>query len=66
MVIINISVKLKKLLDKMKTKKENYNDIIEKLVEDELELNKETIKELELSKKSKSYSHSEIKKRFNL
>ncbi len=66
MVSIGITPEVKKILNNMKSKGESYNDLIEKMIEDELEINNETLKELEKSKKSKSYSHSEIKKRLGI
>ena len=44
--------------------RESYNEIIERMVEDDLELNEKTKKELELARKGKTISHSEVKKRF--
>ena len=66
METIEISDKIKRVLDNMKSKNDNYNDLMEKMIEDEQELNKKTIQELKIAKKGKSYSHQEIKKRFNL
>ncbi len=55
-------------MDKMKIfERETYNDIIELLIEDNLELNEKTKKELEQAKKSKKWiSHEEVKKRLGL
>ncbi|MHA1730197.1 MAG: DUF7557 family protein [Promethearchaeota archaeon] len=44
---IQLSIETKKKLDKLKmSKRETYNDIIENLIEDSLELNEETLKDL--------------------
>ena len=62
---IQISNNIKQTLDKMKMfERESYNEIIERMVEDDLELNEKTKKELELARKGKTISHSEVKKRF--
>ena len=66
MASIEVTPEIKKILDEMKSKGESYNDLIEKMIEDELGLNKRTIKEIEKSKKSQSFTHKEIKKRFKL
>jgi predicted transcriptional regulator len=64
---IQISDKIKILLDKMKMmERETYNDVIERMIEDEAELNEKTKKELEEAKKGKSVSHEEVKKRFGV
>ena len=64
---IQISNEIKSKLEKMKLfSRESYNEIIERILEDELELNKETKKDLEEARKSKGISHEEIKKRFGL
>ena len=64
---IQISDEIKIKLEKMKLfARESYNEIIERMLEDELELNKETKKELEEARKSKGISHEEVKKRFGL
>ena len=63
---IQISNHVKESLNKMKIfERETYNEIIENMIEDNLELNKQTKKELELARKSeKTISHEEVKKRF--
>lgn len=65
---IQISDSVKSVLDKMKMiKRETYNDIIERMIEDDLELNEKTKKELEQRRKSKNFiSHEEVKKRLGL
>lgn len=61
---IQISDDVKNTLDKMKMlERETYNDIIERMLEDDLELNVQTKKEIEERRKEKSISHSEVKKR---
>ena len=60
---IKVSNDVKKHLDKMKMfERETYNDIIELLIEDNLELNEKTKKELEERKNEKTISHEEVKK----
>ena len=64
---IQISDSIKQKLERMKLfARESYNEVIERMVEDELELNEQTKKELEEARKSKSISHDEVKKRFGL
>lgn len=65
---IQISNNVKESLDKMKIfERETYNEVIENMIEDNLELNEKTKKELELARKSeKSISHEEVKKRLGL
>jgi len=65
---IQISNNVKESLDRMKIfERETYNEIIENMIEDNLELNEKTKKELELArKKEKSISHEEVKKRLGL
>ena len=65
---IKISRKVKSLLDKMKLyDRETYNDVIEVLIEDNLEINEKTKMELaERMKNPKLISHVEAGKRFGL
>jgi len=64
---IQISDKVKVILDKMKMmERETYNEVIERMIEDDLELNEKTKKEIEEARKGKSVSHSEAKKRLSL
>ena len=65
---IQISDKVKSILDRMKMiERETYNEIIERMIEDDLEINIKTKKELEERKKSKDFiSHEDVKKRFGL
>ena len=64
---IQISDNVKLVLDKMKMiERETYNDVIERMIEDDLELNQRTKKEIEEARKGKSISHEEVKKRFGL
>ncbi len=64
---IQISNNVKSILDRMKMiERETYNDIIERMIEDNLELNNKTKREIELSRKGKSISHNKVKKRFGL
>ena len=65
---IQISDNVKTILDRMKMmKRETYNEIIERMIEDDLELNERTKKELEKRRKSKDFiSHADVKTRFGL
>lgn len=64
---IQISDNVKLILDRMKMiKRETYNDVIERMIEDDLELNEKTKKEIEEARKGKSISHAEVKKRLGL
>jgi predicted transcriptional regulator len=64
---IQISDNVKSVLDRMKMiERETYNDVIERMIEDDLELNERTKKEIEEARKGKSISHEEVKKRFGL
>jgi len=68
---IQISVELKKLLERFRlSQRDTYNDIIEMLVEDEMELSEETKAEVAAARKQikegKSISHEELKKRLGL
>ena len=65
---IQISDKVKIVLDRMKIiERETYNEIIERMIEDDLEINEKTKKELEERRKSKEFvSHADVKKRFGL
>jgi len=68
---IQISSDLKELLEKMKLyERETYNEIIERLVEDELELSEETKKEIQLAlkeiKQGKYVTHEEAKKKLGI
>ena len=65
---IQITEGVKKTLDKMKMfNRETYNDVLERMIEDELELNAVTKREIEERIKSgKFIKHSEVKKKFGL
>lgn len=65
---IQISDNVKLVLDKMKMiERETYNEVIARMIEDDLELNEKTKKELEQRRKSKDFvSHADVKKRFGL
>ncbi len=65
---IQISDNVKTILDKMKMiERETYNEVIKRMIEDDLELNEKTKKELEERRKSKDFiSHEEAKKRLGL
>ena len=68
---IQVSKKVKKELDKLKfSKRDTYNQVIEELIEDTLELSdqaKKDIKEaLEDIKKGRVYTQEEIEKEFGI
>ncbi|MBU0592073.1 MAG: hypothetical protein ABIJ10_04575 [Candidatus Micrarchaeota archaeon] len=68
---IQISVNLKHTLEKLKLyERETYGDIIGRLVEDELELNEQTKKEIALAreqiKKGKFTTHEKLKQELGL
>lgn len=65
---IKISRDIKNHLDKMKIfERETYNNVIEVLIEDNLELNEKTKKELkEREKNPKFISHEEVGKKLGL
>jgi len=47
--------------------RETYNDIIERMIEDDLDINERTKKELEERRKSKDFiSHADVKTKFGL
>jgi len=65
---IQISDNVKSVLDRMKMmERETYNEIIERMIEDDLELNEKTKKEIKERRKSKNFiSHEEAKKRLGI
>ncbi|HLC56783.1 MAG TPA: hypothetical protein VJJ23_06100 [Candidatus Nanoarchaeia archaeon] len=68
---IQISDNVKLILDRMKMiDRETYNDVIERMIEDDLELNEKTKNEIEEARKrvksGKFISHEEAKKRLGL
>ena len=65
---IQISDNVKKVLERMKLfDRDSYNEVIERMIEDDLELNEQTKKELEERRKDpKLISHEEVKKRLGL
>lgn len=68
---IQISNNVKATLEKMKMfERDTYNDIIERMIEDDLELNEKTKKEIEQAKKrikaGEFITHEEVKRRFGL
>lgn len=64
---IQISDKVKKFLDRMRLiERESYNDVIEFMIEDSLELNKKTKKEIEEARKEKSIPHDEAMRQIGL
>ncbi|KHO54964.1 MAG: hypothetical protein QT10_C0008G0016 [archaeon GW2011_AR19] len=65
---IKVSNEVKKYLDKMKIfERETYNNVIEVLIEDNLELNEKTKRELrEREKNPKFISHEEVGRKLGL
>jgi len=64
---IQISNNVKNTLENMKLfTRESYNEIIERMLEDNLELNEKTKKEIEARRHEKSISHEDVKKRLGL
>jgi len=64
---IQISDNVKQILDKMKIfERETYNEIIENMIEDNLEINGQTKREIEQARKGKTFSHEEVGKRLGL
>ena len=65
---IQISDNVKSILDKMKMiKRETYNEVTGRMIEEDMELSEKTKKELEERRKSKDFvSHEEVKKRIGL
>lgn len=65
---IQISDNVKTILDRMKMiERETYNDIIERMIEDDMELSEKTKKELEERMKNpRLISHEDAKKRLGL
>ena len=68
---IQISDSVKKVLDKMKImERETYNGVIENMLEDNLELNEKTKKEIEEARKriksGKFVTQKEVEKRLGL
>ena len=68
---IQISDKVKIFLDRMRLiERESYNDIIEFMIEDSLELNEKTRIEIEEAKEDvktdRNISHEEMKRRLGL
>ena len=68
---VQISDNVKSVLDRMKMiDRETYNDVIERMIEDDLELNEKTKIEIEEARKrikaGKFITHEEAKKRLGL
>lgn len=68
---IQISDKVKEFLDKMRLmKRESYNDVIEFMIEDSMELNEKTKVEIEAARarvaKGEIVSHEDAMKRLGL
>jgi len=66
-ITIQISDIVKQKLDKMKIfERETYNGVIENMIEDNLELNDKTKKEIEEARKGRTFSHEEVGKMLGL
>ena len=65
---IQISDDVKRTLDKMKVfERETYNELIEHMLEDQMEINEKTKKELAERKKNPRFvPHEEVKKRLGI
>jgi predicted transcriptional regulator len=68
---IQISDNVKTILDRMKMmQRETYNDVLERMIEDDLELNEKTKIEIEEAKKrikaGKFITHEDAKRRLGL
>ena len=65
---IQISNNVKQVLDRRKIfERETYNEVIENMIEDDLELNERTKREIEERRKSKDFvSMEEVEKEFGL
>jgi len=68
---IQISDNVKSVLERMKMiERETYNEVIERMIEDDLELNEKTKIEIEEARKriksGKFITHEEVKKRLGL
>lgn len=61
---IQISDNAKRVLDRMKIfERETYNEVIENMIEDSLELNEKTKQGLRKARKEKGISHEKVGKR---
>jgi len=68
---IQISDDIKKVLDRMKMfERESYNEVIERMVEDDRELNQKTKLEIEAAKKriasGKFLTQEQVEKKFSM
>lgn len=64
---IQISDEVRAKLEKMKLyMRETYNEILERMIEDEMEINERTKKELAERGKEKGIPHEKVKKMFGL
>jgi len=65
---IQVSDDIRKQLEKMKLyERESLNEVIERMIEDNMELSEKTKQEIEeRSKSGKTISHEEVKRRFGL
>lgn len=68
---IQISDEVKHKLERMKLfARESYNEILERMIEDELDLNEQTKKEVEEARKrildGKGISHEQVMKKFGI
>lgn len=68
---IQVSNEVKQVLDRMKLyERDTYNEILERMIEDDFELNKETKREIQEAKKrilsGKFLTHSQVGKKLGL
>ena len=64
---IQISDNVKNILDRMKMfERDTYNEIIERMIEDDLQLNEKTKKEIEERRKGKFITQEEAKRKLGL
>ena len=64
---IQISDNVKLFLDRMRLiERESYNDLLEFMIEDNLELNEKTKLEIEERRKDKTISHNDAMRRLGL
>ena len=68
---IQVSDETKETLEKMKLfERETYNDVIERMIEDDLELSEQTKKQIDEArkrfKKGEFVTHEQVKKEFGL
>jgi predicted CopG family antitoxin len=64
---IQISNDVKSLLDRMKIfERETYNEVILNMIEDNMRVNQQTAKDLDLARKEKGIPHEKVKQMLGL